>query len=54
MLFTPVHRDNSPNIKLDLYVTGSKQQIDTDRHHASCCQGIHVYITVASLAMHPG
>ena len=26
MLFTPLFRDKSPNIKLDLYVTGSKQQ----------------------------
>ena len=26
LLFTPLFRDKSPNIKLDLYVTGRKQQ----------------------------
>ena len=52
MLSTPLLGDNSPNIKPDLYVTETKQQIDTDSHHAFGGHGIRLDRTAESQAMH--
>ena len=52
MLFTPLLVDNSPNIKPDLYVKETKQQIDTDSHHAFGGHGIRLDRTAESQAMH--